>query len=348
MPFRTSKGTFNERKGIIATFTANHFTAFGEIAPLPSFSTESFDEAFNILQQEFTAIDEALKELDSFPDYFDRFQKQYPLPSLIFGIDTLYHDLISKANHTILAETLTNKQSEIASQINVNTTIGISSVEKAMSDVTRAVKNGYHTVKLKVGLHFDLELKIIRTIRQFFPDVSIRIDANQSWNTQEAITNLNKLEELEIEYCEEPLQQKYINDWNVVAEQTNIPLAVDESFRSLDDLNTIINSRKVDVFVLKPMLFGRFSAIKSAIQFLQQKKLKIVITTSIESIIGRTVCGVFASTVGKTDIAHGLSTAKLLSQDLSSDIEIKAGKYILNNNSGIGRTINFNELTKII
>ena len=70
------------------------------------------------------------------------------------------------------------------------------------------------------------------------------------------------------------------------------------------------------------MLFGSYSDIIKSMNQLKDLGKKTVFTTSLESIIGRTVTGILASGLGSSEVAHGLATASFLSNDLSNEKEI--------------------------
>lgn len=345
-PFRTTKGTFKYREGIILTYRSDNLEAFGEVAPLPGFSSETLDYVLSILKKESSSINEALNHLDSFHIFLNSFENKYPHPSLIFGLDTLYHDFISKIENITLSNHLFGENR--TNQIKVNTTIGLTSQAKALSDITNAIIKGYETVKIKVGVDFKAELELIRSVRNSFPDLRIRIDANQAWTFDEAHENLTQLQSYSIEFCEEPLKEYQIDEWKLLANSVKIPLAVDESFRSLKDVELAAESTAVDVFILKPMLFGSFSNILNVCHQLKEASKKIVFTTSLDSIIGRTVTGILANNLGSMDLAHGLGTATFLSDDLGREIEIVDGNYKISDNPGIGRVINFNHLNVVV
>ena len=95
----------------------------------------------------------------------------------------------------------------LRSKIDVNSVIGFLSVEKSVETAENLIENGFKTLKIKVGRDdFEEDYAVIKSIRHNVGDqVKIRIDANGNWNLNEAIANLKKIDDLDIEYAEQPV-----------------------------------------------------------------------------------------------------------------------------------------------
>ena len=120
---------------------------------------------------------------------------------------------------------------------------------------------------------------------------------------------LVRLEKFGIEYVEQPVNK--IDDYLALSQKTNIPLAADESIRSLKDAYDFISQKAVSVIILKPMMLGGIIPTLKIIEFAQENKIKVVVTTSLDSCIGRSFAVLAASFVDK-ETAHGLGTARFI------------------------------------
>jgi L-fuconate dehydratase len=68
-----------------------------------------------------------------------------------------------------------------------------------------AVEAGFRTIKLKVGLDLDDDIRRCRLVRATVgPDIAVAIDANQRWDVQQAIEWLRPLKEFGLAWIEEP------------------------------------------------------------------------------------------------------------------------------------------------
>ncbi len=68
-----------------------------------------------------------------------------------------------------------------------------------------AVADGFTQIKLKVGAHVEDDVRRLRIAREVVgPDIRIAVDANQRWETAEAIEWMNALREFDPAWIEEP------------------------------------------------------------------------------------------------------------------------------------------------
>jgi len=77
--------------------------------------------------------------------------------------------------------------------------------EKLTRLARHAVDDGFRTIKLKVGLNLEDDIRRCQIARQAIgADIALAIDANQRWDVKDAITWLNRLAPFNIAWVEEP------------------------------------------------------------------------------------------------------------------------------------------------
>ncbi|AIF48104.1 enolase C-terminal domain-like protein [Dyella japonica] len=77
--------------------------------------------------------------------------------------------------------------------------------EKMQRLAIQAVADGFRTIKLKVGLRMEDDLRRCRLAREAVgPDIAIAVDANQRWDVQTAIEWLKPLKDIGLAWVEEP------------------------------------------------------------------------------------------------------------------------------------------------
>ncbi len=342
-PFEISSQTLTSRNGILLVYDTGDFHAFGEIAPLPGFSKESIEQVLPVLLQNQKHLETAFKnnEADQFISILDGIHQ---LPSLSFGLDSLAADLGSKKNNLTLSQHLFQKQ---LSNPKVNGAIGINNVAESLEKAAELIKNGITTLKIKVGADNKKEREIIEAVRKKYPKVKIRIDANQAWNTNEAIELLTDLEQFDIEYCEQPVSEFELEGMKKVKESVGIPIAADEAVRSLQQAKQLIAANACDLLIIKPSLFGRIKNCIVTKEWANSHGIDVVVTTAFDTIVGRTITAVLASGLGSEKYAHGLATGRFLNEPWESLSEIHQGTYILPKAPGVGRTIDLSYFKKI-
>jgi o-succinylbenzoate synthase len=256
----------------------------------------------------------------------EEFYKQKKLsPSLQFGLDSLAYRLMAHEKDSSLLDYLFP---EAPDKIPVNA-LGDLQSEDFLENTKQQAAKGYKTIKFKVGLDFNSEYHRLKKVRAKFPDLTIRLDANQAWSTETALRYLQKLEPLNIEYCEEPLKNATPENFELLHQHTKLPLALDESVAHLSYWPNLLPF--TSYFILKPMLLGSFTKIIETKRLANTHTNKAVFTTSLESGVGRKITAILAAGLGSSQTAHGLDTGKLLAEDVHSDIAyISKGVYHLN------------------
>jgi L-alanine-DL-glutamate epimerase-like enolase superfamily enzyme len=111
--------------------------------------------------------------------------------------------------------------------VQVNATIGAEAPAAAAAAASAAIRQGFETVKVKVGVGDDHgRVKAVRAA--VGGGVGIRLDANGAWSVREAVAVLRSLAPYGIECCEEP-----VHGVAAIAEVARnvpeIPVAIDES-----------------------------------------------------------------------------------------------------------------------
>ncbi|MHB9013611.1 MAG: o-succinylbenzoate synthase [Ignavibacteriaceae bacterium] len=326
--FENSKAKIFERKGFIIKLESDGKTGYGEANPLPEFGSETFEQDeealkdfklnLNILPEDFIeSIEDSLRAL---PD----------LPALRHGFEQAILNLLCAKANISLNEIL-NCTSR--TEIKVNAVIGLLNPAKSASAALRLVKEGFTTLKIKAGREqFKDDLNCLVAIQKAVgDDVKLRIDANGKWNIVEAIDNLKLLESFNVEYVEQPVNN--LIGFQKVSKKSSIPLAADESIRSFDDAKNFIQSRTINALVLKPMLLGGIIPTLKIIKIAERENLKVIISSSFESSLGRSWAIFVASTVNE-EIAHGLDTARFLKNDLyPNPYPVRNGRIFLQNNN---------------
>ncbi len=109
---------------------------------------------------------------------------------------------------------------------------------------------GFRDIKMKNGvLPPDQEVKTVRKIRDACGDRmrQIRVDPNQAWSVETSIRTLQKLEEFDIEFCEDPTWG--IEGMGLVRKDSRIPLATNMCVVGFDQIATAVRSRSVDIIL---------------------------------------------------------------------------------------------------
>jgi L-alanine-DL-glutamate epimerase-like enolase superfamily enzyme len=90
---------------------------------------------------------------------------------------------------------------------------------------------GYRAFKLKVGFGAERDLANLRALRSALGDeAELMADANQAWTLREALSHVDRLKDLKLQWLEEPLRaDRPWREWQSLAKKTAIPLAAGEN-----------------------------------------------------------------------------------------------------------------------
>lgn len=242
------------RQGFIVRLTENSKQAWGEIAPLPGFSTESLSLAKQQLCEWVSAWQQG---------------KTPPLeplaPSVAFGLSMalleLENGLICEGNYQS-AILCSGEMAQWQQQLNHNKPC---------------------TAKLKIGIDPpSIEGERVAAFLQQFPLVSLRLDANRRWSLPQAVEFAEKIAtplRRQIEFIEEPCHTAVLS--RQFAQQMQIAIAWDESLREPNF--TLFAEPHLAAVVIKPTLTGSVARILSLIEQAKQRGLRVVISSSLES-----------------------------------------------------------------
>ena len=282
------------RDGLLVCCRSRNDEGWGDIAPLPGFSQESF----SVAQSQATSLanllsDTPIESLD--------FGASNLCPSVRFGFDlALFH----------LKAAIRNHSEEVLSSV---ACCRLLNRQNNRNPASIATLRGYQAVKIKVGRHkFDEDLEYVHSVCRENPNIDVRIDANRAWTLQTAQAFLNATRHLTFDYIEEPLKDK--SQLAAFARASHVPLALDETLREPEAERYC---KFADVYVLKPTLSGGMTGTIERIKQAQTDHIRCIISSSYESGIG--MLGLLELAGSLPGEVHGLDTYNLFERDVLID-----------------------------
>mmetsp|Transcript_10185 Transcript_10185/g.17519 ORF Transcript_10185/g.17519 Transcript_10185/m.17519 type:complete len:222 (+) Transcript_10185:3-668(+) len=190
----------------------------------------------------------------------------------------------------------------------------------------------YDVLKVKVGVKpVADEARKINKLRMYLStqgrSTRLRLDANQAWNLETAVSFAKALGNYRgIEYIEEPLQNPL--ELPEFYKQTSLPYAVDESFSDgVTPIKGLGSMHGLAALVLKPAMMGGFERCALVLDHLPEN-VEGVISCAFESSISLSHMAVFASVYCRELTCHGLGTYDRLKTDA---VEDGFGKAVISN-----------------
>lgn len=124
---------------------------------------------------------------------------------------------------------------------------------------------GFDVFKVKIGFDAASDLELARAARAAIGDAALRLDVNGAWTPGTARRQLSKLAELDPAYVEQPLELDDLAGHAALRRCQTVPIALDESAYTLQDVSNIVHAEAADVVLLDPhQAGGLWPTIKAA------------------------------------------------------------------------------------
>ena len=332
VPFSTAAGTIWNRSGwIIQLEDREGRVGPGEWAPLPGWSPDAAEVNPDQLEAVAARLKQADQDLESALTQI--MGDLHAKPALCFALETAVTDLAAQAAGYPLYRYI---RSDASPTVLINAIVPAGPLDQVMDAAVRRYDEGYRTLKLKIrGPEDEALLSALR--ERLGTEFSIRLDANGAWDVPTAIKILRKFEAYDIEYVEQPTDPLDYDALGRVRAEVSIPVAADELVTDRSSVKRMVEDGSVDVVVLKPMIQGGIRACLDMARLAEAGNVKVVLTTTLDAIIGRTATAHLAAACSTPGMANGLATGSFLQADLAKDpLRIKNGTITLAAVPGLG------------
>ena len=263
---------------------------WGEIAPLPAFSPESLADALR-----------RAKEFAGQLSTHDQLHRVVRDPVLEYSVRS---GLAQAAWQLSASDTW-----RVGASVRVQALL-TGSHERIIHQARQHASAGVRVVKVKVGQGAVIDdLQLVRKVNAQVPELKLRLDANQSWQPDQAWRFIEGVQDCNIDYLEEPLRPGA--DLVRLAQQSPFPIAVDESLRDSGAAPAIAAAA---VCVIKPALMGGLTDTEEFISKAARLSKRCIVSSAWESGIGMYMLLHLSS--GLPSEAHGLDTYRLLAGDV--------------------------------
>lgn len=265
VPFKTALRHVESVEDVICEIeTDTGSVGFGEAPPT---GTVTGDTTGAIIGAFHDHIIKTLKgrEVDDFEDLMRALQGCIVHnTSAKAAADMALYDLFGQLHGIPVWKMLGGSRNRIVTDI----TISVNPPEEMARDAADAVKRGYDTLKVKVGIDPSLDTARLCAVRQAVGSaVRIRIDANQAWTPKQAVRILDEMQEkgLGIELVEQPVKAADLEGLKFVTDHAVVPVLADESVFSPQDALKILQTKAADLINIKLMKCGGlYNALKIA------------------------------------------------------------------------------------
>lgn len=345
-PFVISLGPiYNAENVLVVIHTEEGITGFGECSPFMSINGESMDTCF-VVGQYFAKLLKGKNAL-AIEDHIEEMDKLiYGNSSIKSAFDMALYDIASQHAGMPLYKFLGGANTKT---IITDYTVSIGDPAKMAADAVKIKEEGYPAIKIKLGKNGETDVLRIKAIREAVGnEIPLRIDANQGWNVEEAITTLKALGQFDIQHCEEPIPRWAFMNLPRVRKESPIPIMSDESCGDDHDAERLIQLGACDYMNIKlGKSGGIFKALKM-VKLAETAKMHLQVGAFMESRLAMTAFAHFS--LCSPMIEHfDFDTCLMFSEDpvTGGIVYEKNGVVKVPEVAGLGATVEKSWLSKL-
>lgn len=243
--FTTSTGTMHHKVFPLLTLRSGALEGYGEgvMDPLPDYLDDTIAATMHLASE---AILPAIigQHFDN-PALLGRLLAPWRghwMAKAMF--EMAFWDLWAKALGLPLASLLGG----VRAAVPVGVSLGIDELEATVEKAVDHAARGYRRIKLKIEPGHDLAL--VRAVRAALPETAMTVDANTAYTLSDMAV-MHGLDELRLDYIEQPLAYDDIHDHATLQARLRTPICLDESIRSAADARKALQTGAARVINIK-------------------------------------------------------------------------------------------------
>lgn len=316
-PAGTSRGVYHDHNiwyVVVYSPTNPQHWGIGECAPLHDLSCD-YNEDYELTLKRFCKELEQSKMLDK--------EALRPYPSILFGLETaLCH--YEKRSFNLFDNPFTEGKKGIP----INGLIWMGDFQYMHEQIEAKIQQGFRCIKLKIGaINFEDEIKLLQYIRKHFSvdQITLRVDANGAFATDEALDKLKRLSELDLHSIEQPIRAGQWNEMARLTEKTPLPIALDEELIGIyqpEEKRKLLEVIRPQYIILKPTLHGGITGCDEWIKLANELNIDWWITSALESNIGLNAIAQWCASYDNP-LPQGLGTGGLYTNNIEMPLTIK-------------------------
>lgn len=275
-PINHSRRTFKTSESLLFLVEIDNIYGVGECAPRPYVTGETLETAVLFFESFLKKhlIGFSFENLNEIEEYLDSLMKGNM--AVRAGIEIAILDALGKILNKPIYEILFSHPARESFQINGGIPF-FTSKSKTLALMKQFYSHGVKNFKIKVGKNIKEDLYRLSYLREEFPDIKLRIDANGAWSLEEAIEYLSKMEKYQIYLVEDPLKSDDFRDLKTLKENSKILIMVDESLVTINDALALIKLNACSWFNIRLSKNGGFLKSKKILELGKEFGTKIQI-----------------------------------------------------------------------
>ena len=250
------------------------------------------------------------------------------------AVDCALHDLVARSLNVPL---VTLFGGPVRKSVPILRIVAIKTPQEMAANSQKLVDKGIRYLKIKVHGDVDEDVARIKAIRRQVGDgVHLTIDANQSYETKDAVTALNRMSEYNIDLVEQPVHAEDYEGLALITRMVPIKVEADEGAGSLREIYKIVSERMADAVSLKVPKLGGLRNTLAAARICEMGGIKYRFGAAVGSRLMTAQALHLACALPGVDYACEFGEFDRLLDDPFEGIETKNGEIFLPEGPGSG------------
>ena len=311
-PFVVATGARTVAENVFLRVTlANGVQGYGEAAPFPEVGGETRESCFMALRQLCKAV---LGR--SAADYkqigLELSEQALTHPAARCALETAVIDAYCRASNIPMWQLWGGAD---VRERETDITIPITDLDKTVTLARGWYAQGFRLFKMKVGKDVESDIRRLKAVHHALPGISFIGDGNQGFSRQDCLTFVQGVKACggTMVLLEQPVVREDLDSMAAIRQETDIPVAADESVRSLADAQEVVAQGAADYINIKIMKTGVVEAVEIA-SFAKASGLKLMIGGMVETRIAMGCSFSLVLGLGGFDVLD-LDTPLLLTSD---------------------------------
>lgn len=271
---------------LVRLHTDADIVGLGESSPSPFFAAETMHGVVTAIEDHIAPAIEGLNPLNltRIHQTMDTAIKGNPFAKT--AIDIACYDVAGTALDVPVSTLLGGRVRE---KFEVGQSIGIKEIDQAVKDAEMYVDDwGFNSIKVKVGKDPKLDIERTKAIVDAVGDrVPIRVDANQGYRADQAISVFTKLEDdCDLLLVEQPVSRHDLAGMQRVTEALTTPVLADETVFSPYDAIDVVRYGAADIINIKIMKAGGLFRSRQIADIAAGAQMPLAIGSMVEMGVG--------------------------------------------------------------
>ncbi len=314
--FRLARGATDSRRNLIVELEHDGIVGLGEAAPIARYDQDADSAA--------RAVETMVPRLGD-PRIFESVALDSAVPgqpAATAAVDMALRDLAGKRLGAPLYELMGIDPGRMPV---TSFTIGMDTPEIVAEKVREA--SGFEVLKVKMG--GDDDRAVLEAVRDV-TDRPLRVDANEGWTLDDALSRLEWLERMGVELVEQPLPADQLDEMRELRRRSPLPLFADESLHVAADIPHLAGA--FDGINIKLMKCGGLGEALRMIATARACGMQIMLGCMVESSLAITAAAHIAPLVDHADLDGNL----LVVDDPFAGATVEGGRMVLPDGPGLG------------